>query len=359
MKNWKGFDIIVVNETWLKKEETNLFHLPSYSAVFNCRDGSTGGGSAIYIKNTLKFKLKECNPEFNKILIELQVANKPLIISTMYRPPGSPSSTFMDELEKTLHMYKNMLFVGDVNFNLLDTNSITVTEYQHIIDAYGYKIANKISPEHVTRKMSNTIIDHVITDLTPLPNIEIESTCLSDHNALLINCKVNQSTTQSSMICKEFNKMDSNKYKSTVKQMIDDASPITSIDSLIYIINEAKKLATKTLYRYVKEDSFHWITFDILELMERRDTVYKQTLEFPNNNRLKNDLLKLSNTIKSQIKTAKNNYFKNKIEKVANNTKKMWDAINTEVKGLQRTTSPTEIKLDNGRVLKTERSRML
>lgn len=188
IKRLKGFEIIILNETWLKNDEVNMFHLPNYSAVFNCRENKTGGGTAIYVSKRLKYTVKESKAEFNKIVIEVQDGKKPFVISTMYRPPQSNILDFIEELETTIHMYRNLLFAGDVNLNLLESNSSTVSDYLNVLPAHGYQMINQISANGATRKTSNTIIDHVFSDMDEAFDIKIENTyCLSDHNAILVN----------------------------------------------------------------------------------------------------------------------------------------------------------------------------
>lgn len=44
-------DVIVVSETWIKKNEVNLYSIDGYMAVHSCREKRRGGGLSIFIKN--------------------------------------------------------------------------------------------------------------------------------------------------------------------------------------------------------------------------------------------------------------------------------------------------------------------
>lgn len=76
VNNRDDIGVVILGETWLDSEETTFFSLPNYEAVFNCRDGKQGGGTAIYIRKDLKFRTLELNPNFNKIIIEIFFENQ-------------------------------------------------------------------------------------------------------------------------------------------------------------------------------------------------------------------------------------------------------------------------------------------
>lgn len=83
-------DILLVTETWLEENETFLFQINDFSTVHLCRAGR-GGGVAIYVRKTIKFREIEKsrkNEPINWICISLGMHN--LKISVIYKPP-SPS----------------------------------------------------------------------------------------------------------------------------------------------------------------------------------------------------------------------------------------------------------------------------
>lgn len=106
----------------------------------------------------------------------------------------------------------------------------------------------------------------------------------------------------------------------------------------------AKKEATETIFRLIREESLGWITFDILKIMDKRDLIYKQTLEEPQNQTLITKFRKISKMIKNKIKHSRKNYFKNKIKKASTDSRKVWAAINAEVKGKQQNNPASEIR---------------
>lgn len=55
--------VVLLGEVWIDSEEPKLFQIPNIEAVFNCRNGVHGG--AIYVREDLKFRTLEQNPNFN------------------------------------------------------------------------------------------------------------------------------------------------------------------------------------------------------------------------------------------------------------------------------------------------------
>ncbi|KAJ8031441.1 hypothetical protein HOLleu_24631 [Holothuria leucospilota] len=105
------FDIIAISETWLNLDSnTALYELDGYDMFHVDRSNRRGGGVAVYVKNSLAYKVidKMCT-EINDVLefvsIEICVKNKKnVIVSCLYRQPGSSTETLTDHIEK---MYRN------------------------------------------------------------------------------------------------------------------------------------------------------------------------------------------------------------------------------------------------------------
>lgn len=54
----KNPDILALNETWLYSNETKFFNIKGYQPIYNCRNENRGGGSAVFIRNNIKFYRK-------------------------------------------------------------------------------------------------------------------------------------------------------------------------------------------------------------------------------------------------------------------------------------------------------------
>lgn len=164
------YDFIILNETWIKEQEINMFTMPGYKGVFNCRADRKGGGTAIYIKDIFSFTIKKLSKMYNEIQIQVENVNKPFYLMTLYRPStdgAEETKKFIEHMERTLDANKRTLCIGDFNFDLLNLKKKydkNTRDYKDIIECSGYKILNKIDIENATRvtSSSTTLRDHAI-----------------------------------------------------------------------------------------------------------------------------------------------------------------------------------------------------
>lgn len=172
--------------------EAKYYEIDGYKAVHACRE-SRGGGAAIYIKNSIKFK------ELGKSTIDKQynwvcVSVDNLKISAIYKPPSYNCNDFLSELEILINLHpKNHVIIGDFNINILDVNSQTTKEYKNLIALNGFKIVNKINLANATRvtATTHTLIDHVISSasVTGRCRVKVADSAISDHRLLYIEIK--------------------------------------------------------------------------------------------------------------------------------------------------------------------------
>ena len=165
------FDIIALSETWLNmNSNSNLYSLPGYDFCHVDRCDKRGGGVAFYIKNSLKYNLvgEMCttiDDVIECITIELFLSNKKrVIISCLYRPPGSPFDIFNETIEKLFFNKKQDLFLcGDFNTNLLDYTSHSVINFVNNLFGLGiFPLIDK--PTRITR-LTASLIDNIFTNV--------------------------------------------------------------------------------------------------------------------------------------------------------------------------------------------------
>ncbi len=90
----KNVDILCVSETWLILHTPNSYcHVPSYR-VFRC-DKGRGGGTCVYIKDTLVTKVIDCDTDRPKGIEDIWVSGQhrklpSIIVGSVYRHPKVP-----------------------------------------------------------------------------------------------------------------------------------------------------------------------------------------------------------------------------------------------------------------------------
>ena len=178
------FDIITLSETWLKDNQYLLQHVSigGYRFEYVNRGSKRGGGVGLYIKETIKYKVRHdihrIDQTIEHLWIEVSGKNKysKVLLCVMYQ------SNFCDQervawIEKfdfvigsaLLNWSGDLVLTGDFNIDLLKDSTVR-DRYMETLYSYGL-LQHVRKPTRKGRKL----IDHVL----PTPEI-------SDHDAVYI-----------------------------------------------------------------------------------------------------------------------------------------------------------------------------
>ena len=136
-----NFDIIAITETWIEPNLISDFNINNYDAFHITRGTRRGGGVAIYTNKKLSGALAESKSFVIEnilecVTVELTIKNHTnVVVSCIYRTPGSPIDTFCENLERNLSDVKSIktIFVcGDFNIDLLKHETHNNTK--HFLD---------------------------------------------------------------------------------------------------------------------------------------------------------------------------------------------------------------------------------
>lgn len=167
--NSQQLDFYAITETWLTdfdsavmKEMTPVTH----SFLHNSRRDGRGGGVGLFVSNAMK-KVKKCEPpsynSFELLQVECDTNGNKLTIITVYRPPSTSLSLFIEEfglyLETIDMVSMNIIVWGDFNLWLDDPEARYV---QHFIDMISvFNLANVVDRP---TSICGHIIDLVLID---------------------------------------------------------------------------------------------------------------------------------------------------------------------------------------------------
>ena len=163
--------IIVINETKLD---------PSYSTQLTRINGfeherkdrtSNGGGVAVYIKDSISYKLRKDIPYNDLELICVEILPpkaKPYFVVAWYRPPSDLVETF-SKLEQILSFLdkeeKEVILLGDTNCDFTVKEGIAMdSNSKHLTNIYELFTFKQLitEPTRITANFSS-IIDHIAT----------------------------------------------------------------------------------------------------------------------------------------------------------------------------------------------------
>ena len=103
------FVAIGLTETWLHKDNSDLYNTPGYSNISLPRKYSKGGGVSILLHSRLSYKRRDDLCMSNNIIeclfVEAFIVKK-VLIGKIYRPPETPISMFNEHLKNVIDSIK-------------------------------------------------------------------------------------------------------------------------------------------------------------------------------------------------------------------------------------------------------------
>ena len=193
-----ALDVLIINETKLDSTIDNReVNIPGYEIIRNDRkiNGRKGGGVCIYIRCNLNYTLRDDLEVENLETLVIQVIklrSNPILISTWYRPPDTPTTIFdnfeelIGKMDSTGH---EIFLLGDFNVDFMpDANENNTNKLKDIFATYGLEqLINK--PTRVTSN-SSTLIDLCVTNTaTKTINSEVFHLAISDHSLIYMTYK--------------------------------------------------------------------------------------------------------------------------------------------------------------------------
>jgi hypothetical protein len=130
----QSVDIVAISETWLKSKTTDKFcSVNGYKLIRNDREGKGGGGVAIYVKNTIKFKILATSPnifdpkQVEYIFCQITLNNTQIVIAALYRRPYNDCSfdTFLHKMQHLRLKYDSIIMLGDFNVHFTENTNTT------------------------------------------------------------------------------------------------------------------------------------------------------------------------------------------------------------------------------------------
>lgn len=163
------FNIIAITESWLKPHNESDYSIDGYEMFSVTRSNKDQGGVVLYVDSNLCCKKvielsRAVDDLFECVSVEIILEKKKnIIISCIYREPGTNADDFKEWMEKfysTHTNYKDLILCGDYNIDLLKAQSHKATG--EFIDAmFAMSLfPSIIRPSRITSH-SATLIDNI------------------------------------------------------------------------------------------------------------------------------------------------------------------------------------------------------
>ena len=362
------FNIIAITETWFDLDRGTDFPLKGYELIYKNRENKVGGGVALYVDCKLKHKVIESmsiiiDDILECLTIEICRENhKNIIISCVYRAPGTDIETFRNTIENLLSKcnQKTIFLCGDNNIDLLNPHKHKSID-EFIDTMYSINLYPLITrPTRITRNTA-TLIDNIFTNEMG-KNMEsgLLVTDITDHLPVFVIYKcdyVNTNTTDSP----RYKRLLTERSIAALKQdllaqnwntIYDETNTNTAYDIFLSIFMKHfdKNCPLHKCKEKKSEIKKPWITPKLRNACRKKNTLYKEfirhrTIETEHKyKRYKNKLIHM-------IRTSKKEYFNNMLENHKNNAKGLWSVLNKIIKKGAMSTDYPQCFNDNGKTI--------
>ena len=326
-------DILAVTETHIRLEDTDsLLHSITPTGFKFChkpRIHGWGDGVGFFINKAIQFRSVDTPrfSSFENISIAIGSAAQPLVLTCVYRPPGSCSDSFLDQflnlLEYLSSVSPSFLICGDFNIHV-DISSNDSIKFQNCLEScnitqnvqtathlHGHILDLVLTPTDASVRVAEFIYDHALVlaqlDLVNPPSnkekvvtyrryhkIELDSLCKD-----LGNCTfVRHPGDTVSVLCEQ--------YLGDLSRLLDKHAPL--------VTRTSTKQATGWL-----SDSYQ-LAKNIRRQLER---IWRKDKSAYNRSRLRKQIARCN----SLVNKDKASYFRNLVRENANDSKKLWQAL--------------------------------
>ena len=329
------FDIISLSETWLYSDfPSSLVDLPGYNLERFDRP-SRGGGTCVYLKSHLKYKVVSLDHLINNDLEQLWVIVKmnalKIGVGTIYRAPHLPVSS-LDDLELTISDVTmecdEIVIAGDINIDLL-ANSSGSRFLGRLLDTYNLtQIVTE--PTRITEdsaKLLDVICVSKWTCVSDCGTWDAEN--ISDHR--LVYCTLNHDIALPDEIPhtrRNFRYFDDTQFASDASRINwHRINELNNVDDKVRFFTDAVTLLfdihapEETVLR--RRRSKPYITETIKKMISLKNKAYRKYIKTSNENDRK-AYKDMHNIVSKAIKEEKRCFILWKTNQLKNNSRKLW-----------------------------------
>ena len=368
----KKIDIMLLCETWQNKNSPTI-SIPGYNYVYKSRKHKMGGGVGIFISERIRFTEVKLNDnyeciEYVVINITTKNKNKSITVGSLYRPPNTNDSKFVEEYKCLLsNLYKTSktkkLILGmDHNLDFLKHSVHKRTQDFIELNLDNNLLPSITRPTRIT-KSSATLIDNIIVSQSLRANCKsrIVIDDISDHlpsmvkfDEMLQKCKTSKLVTSRNLNERTLQKISDSltrtNWSDVITENVDES--FDSFDDLLlktldkYAPTVTRKLSNKNFRREA------WLNPSLLRCIKTQKRLYLKTIKASVHDQ---DIIKYKNykkVLEKLKRLAKNTYYQTKCKEFNSNAKKMWDLINDVIgKASDKSSVISHIKIDQIEIL--------
>ncbi|XP_069189276.1 uncharacterized protein [Procambarus clarkii] len=357
------FSFIILTETWLKEDTIQLFNMPNYSAIHNCRQLQRGGGTALYYHQELtclkEIRTRDCYGEYIFASFRVKGAESVLTVGAVYRIPNTDVSEFNSNLRNLIldnRLNKNHLIIaGDFNIDLCEPEHPTAVSFLNCMNSC-FLLPLITRPTRITDSTATTL-DHIWTNITSPLTSGIITDCTTDHYPTFLLTNISKPPLESRVIRFRLHNetaidnfitaADNVNWESELGNIVDINLAVQSfLQKTLSLYNTHCPMLTKQVT--TKRLNNPWLTKGILKSINKKhDLEKKYRLGIVSKEFSKNYSLLLSKI----IRRAKTKYYEDKFTQIKSNIKQTWRTI-SQILGSKKSLNnkPTLLSNNDGQL---------
>jgi len=352
----ESFDVVILGEI----RKSNFYSvsglLNGYNFVNQLPLKQVFGGIGIFIKNNLKFKVRNdlnfTSNEYESLFLEISNFNKNWIIGGVYRHPNtnwkSYQNDFFNVCSTVKKENKSFFLAGDINLDLLKSNKI-VNDFK--FDLQLANVAQIVNTPTRQTTHSSTLIDHIylFEPLNLNHEVLVVPNSFSDHSSITFTLNNQKFILNEKQYTRYFSKHNMCKFSAALQLFLnnfcfkrENFSEIqiekqwhNFISQMIVLFNECFPLQKISKSRQKDKE---WISPEIKKMCKKKEILFRKYKSNPSEYRKKvySDYKTMLNI---KIYESKRNYYEKYLNTDQNN-KKLWKHINSLKNGCTKTEIP-------------------
>ena len=299
------------------------------------RTETRGGGVIIFIRDNLKYE-KIDSPVIDGTLELTSVLIDKYVISSIYRPPSGSKPLFIEKLTEWIETLRNkqIYIAGDCNLNYHNQDR----EYYNTLK-HNTGITPRITG--VTRVISNTCIDNILTDVEGTH--QISSICIADHQGLISRIKIkSEREVLKTYMYREMKERNWSIFAEEVSNMRIRGTTIN--DKWSHLSSDIKKAVEKSFPEKESRVKYHFtMSQGLLKSKNKKNKLLRQ---YKNGVINKEIYVRYNKIYRKLIATEQQKEFHNKILDCGHNSKRKWKVLKSELKLAEAREDITKLNID-------------
>ena len=296
----KNLGIIAISESWLNDDTESLVNIDGFKFINRNRQHKHGGGVGIFVADRFEFTVRHdlcpLNNVFDWVAIELlncqNTNSKNIIVYSIYRPPNTDVSFFIEQINTSLKLLKhqpdnNIYLCGDFYIDLLNQDCHNIyADFVNILASLSF-FPLITSSTRITSH-STSLIDNIFSNSFTEHITCILLSDISDHLPILAHRTLsNDPKTSKTHLHRKINIKNLNKLNEYFALFDWNSISIDDVNAysqrFMDVFNNALNLTCPLENKVMVGNKHPWLTKGLRKSSVTKSKLYKRFISHPSN----------------------------------------------------------------------------